>query len=242
LDYHWTLLKRTYEDAVMKKAALVRALRGLAIAVVLCGAYVSTAEAAKPPQVTEDGLELTKAKGISLLYRRPGTSLAGFTKVMIDPVQVAFDKNWDPRDYGRWGLKADQVQKIRTDLAALANDIFAKVLTEGGYPSVAQADTGVLRITAYIVDLFINAPDKSMQSSSPSRSYVINAGHMTLVMELRDAVTGTLLARALDARNASETTGRLQWSNSVSNRAEAETIIQGWANRLKKGLDSARSP
>ena len=226
----------------MKKVALVRTLRGLGIAVVLCGAFVAAAQAAKPPQVTEDGLELTKAKGIGLLYRRPGASLAGYTKVMIDPVQVAFDKNWNPRDYGKWGLKADQVQKIRTDLGALANETFAKVLTDGGYPSVAQADTGVLRVTAYIVDLFVNAPDTSMQNSSPSRSYVINAGHMTLVMELRDAVTGTLLARALDARNGSETTGRLQWSTSVSNRAEAQSILQSWATRLKKGLDAARSP
>jgi hypothetical protein len=214
----------------------------MCVAGVLCGALLTTAEAAKPPQVTEDGLELTKSKGVDLLYRRPGATLTGYTKVMIDPVQVAFSKNWNPRDYGRWGLKSDDVQKIRTDLGALANETFAKVLAEGGYPTATAADPGVLRVTAYIVDLFVNAPGAmDMQSSSPSRSYVVNAGQMTLVMELRDAVTGTLLARAFDVRAGSEN-GRFQYSNSVMNRAEAETILMSWANLLKRGLDSAKSP
>jgi hypothetical protein len=223
----------------MSNPVLVQALRGLCVAAMLCGGLLATAEAAKPPQTSEDGLELTKAKGVALLYRRAGASLAGYTKVIIDPVQVAFSKNWDPRDYGRFGLKADQVQKIRSDLGTLANDTFAKVLTEGGYPQAAEADTGVLRITAYIVDLYINAPDTTMNQSGISRSYVVNAGHMTLVMELRDAVTGTLLARAFDPKTGSET-GRLQWSNSAMNRAEAESVLRGWADRLKRGLDAAK--
>jgi hypothetical protein len=223
----------------MPKSNFLQAWRALCAATVIGVGFLGTAHAAKPPQTTEDGLELTKAKGVALLYKRPGASLVGYSKVMIDPVQVAFSKNWDPRDYGRVGLKPDEVQKIRTDLGALANETFAKVLTEGGYPEAAQADTGVLRITAYIVDLYINAPDAGMGHASPSRSYVVNAGQMTLVMELRDAVTGTLLARAYDVKVGSEN-GRLQWSNSVMNRAEAEWALQGWAKRLKKGLDAAK--
>jgi hypothetical protein len=165
--------------------------------------------------------------------------VAGYTKVMIDPVQVAFSKSWDPRDYGTFGLKATDVERIRTELGTLAHDTFAKVLAEGGYLPASEADTGVLRITAYIVDLDITAPD-TMQAGR-SRTYVANAGQMTLVMELRDAVTGTLLARAFDRKSATDT-GRLQWSNSVMNRAEAETALRSWASRLKRGLDAAKAP
>jgi hypothetical protein len=227
------------EEAGMPKSNVMQAWQGLCAAAVIGVGFLGTAQAAKPPQTTEDGLELTKAKGVALLYKRPGASLAGYTKVMIDPVQVAFSKNWDPRDYGRFGLKPDEVQKIRTDLGALANETFAKVLTEGGYPEATQPDAGVLRITAYIVDLYVNAPGAASLGASPSRTYVVNAGKMTLVMELRDAVTGTLLARAYDVKEGSEN-GRLQYSNSVLNRGEAEWAIRGWANRLKKGLDAAK--
>jgi hypothetical protein len=132
------------------------------------------------------------------------------------------------------------VEKIRTDLGALAHDTFAKVLSEGGYPQATEPGPGVLRVTAYIVDLYVNAPDSTMQAGR-SRTYVFNAGHMTLVMELRDSVTGTLLARAFDKKAAADT-GRLQWSNSAFNRAEAERLLRGWAARLKKGLDAAKAP
>ena len=68
-----------------------------------------------------------------------------------------------------------------------------------------------------------------------------NAGHITLVMELSDGVTGSLLARAFDPKSASDT-GRLPWSESVMNRAEAETVLRGWADRLKRGLNAAKAP
>jgi hypothetical protein len=74
-----------------------------------------------------------------------------------------------------------------------------------------------------------------------SRTYVANAGQMMLVMELRDAVTGTLLARAADRKAASDS-GSLRWSSSVFNRAEAESILEGWGKRLKQALDAARTP
>ena len=79
---------------------VTRKALGLGLGVILCLGSVVPAQAAKPPQVTEDGLELTKVKGVDLMYRRPGATLTGYNKVMVDPVQVAFSKSWDPRDYG----------------------------------------------------------------------------------------------------------------------------------------------
>jgi hypothetical protein len=64
---------------------------------------------------------------------------------------------------------------------------------------------------------------------------------MTLVLELRDAVTGTLLARGFDRATGTDT-GRFQWSNSVMNRAEAERALSGWAKRLQDALNAAKSP
>ena len=157
---------------------------------------------------------------------------------MIDPVQATFSKSWNPRDNGTFGLNAAEVERIRIDLGALAQATFTKVLGDGGYPRAAEADAGVLRITAYIVNLYVTAPE-AMQAGR-SRTYVANAGQMTLVIELRDAFAGTLLAGAFD-RMAVTDTGRLQWSNSVVNHAETETILRGWANRLKSGLDAAKA-
>lgn len=223
----------------MPASIKTRQLLNLGLSALFFLGMVAAAHAAKPPQVTEDGLELTKAKGVDLMYRRHGATLTGYTRVMVDPVQVAFSKSWNPRDYGTFGLKASEVERIRTELGKLARDTFAKTLRDGGYPESPAAGEGVLRVTAYIVDLYVTAPD-TIQAGR-SRTYVANAGQMTLAIELRDAVTGTLLARALDRATASDT-GRFQWSNSVMNRAEAERALSSWAKRLKDALDAAKAP
>ncbi len=223
----------------MSKVTSQRLIQSLCAVALLSLGWATAVNAAKPPQTTEDGLELTKSKKVGLLYTRPGINLAGYTKVMLDPVQVAFSKNWDPRDYGRLGLSSKDVQKIREDVAALAHETFDKVLTGGGYPEVTEAGENVLKVTCYVVDLYVSAPDK--MEAGRSRSYVRSAGSMVMVVELRDSVTGTLLARAYDRKEASDN-GGFMWANSVSNRAEAETMFRSWADKLKLALDAAKSP
>ena len=77
-------------------------------------------------------------------------------------------------------------------------------------------------------------------SPGRSRSYVLSAGEMTLALELRDSVTGTLLAEARDRKRGPEN-ATLTLSNNVVNRQEAERALRSWAGQLKKALDSARS-
>jgi len=59
---------------------------------------------------------------------------------------------------------------------------------------------------------------------------------MTVVMQLADSVTGQLLARVVDQKQASSY-GRLQWSSSVTNSAEARAAFTAWADALCKALD-----
>ena len=150
-------------------------LLSLGAATLLCLGIVATAMAAKPPQTTEDGLELKKSKNVDLLYVRPGATLTAYTKIMMDPVQVAFSKSWDPRDYGgTFGLKASEVEKIRTGIGELARETFIKTLAEGGYPEAPAADPGVLQLSVHILDLYVNAPD-TMQAGR-SRTYYGGSG------------------------------------------------------------------
>lgn len=224
----------------MKTFRSPNVLLNLGITTLLCLGFDTRAMAAKdPPQTTEDGLELKKAKNVDLLYVRPGVTLTGYTKIMMDPVQVAFDKNWDPKDYGgTFGLKTSEVERIRDGVGELAHDTFTKVLEKGGYPEAKSADAGVLRLSVQIQDLYVNAPD-TMQAGR-SRTFSAEAGRMTLVIELRDSVTGTLLARALD-HGRSMDTGRFTWANSVSNRAEAERMLTVWATEIRDALDAAKA-
>jgi uncharacterized protein DUF3313 len=193
--------------------------------------------AADSPSSPFPGLELVTSKNVGALYRRPDVDTSAYGKILIGEPAIEFSKNWNPRNYGNFGLSAAQVTKIRVDLAAMAKSVFAKALTDGGYEIVTEVGDGVLAITPNIVNVFINAPD--VPTAGRSRTYTMDAGSATLALQVNDAVTGTLLAVALDQRRSGSST--MQWATSVSNRAVASDMLRGWAEQLKRELDAARA-
>lgn len=211
-------------------------LRATALALALCALAPAVAGAGEA--ITEDGLVPIKVKHIDKAWKRPDASLAGYDRILLRPVSVAFAKHWNPRDYGRFGLKSDEVERIRTGLSKLAGDTFTRVLTRGGYQVVTTPGENVLEVEAQIVDLYVNGPE--IHTGTNVRTYVLSAGEMRLLVTLRDAVTGTALYRASDFRRGAET-GRLEWATDVFNASEAELALAGWARRLKDALDAARA-
>ena len=105
---------------------------------------------------------------------------------------------------------------------------------------VEESGQDVLEVQAAIIDLYITAPDVSMETPGIVRTFTADAGSATLVAELHDSVSGTLLSRAYDHRD-DDNTGMWQWTNSVSNTQEARREIRRWAELLKKALDSSRA-
>lgn len=188
--------------------------------------------------ITDDGLVPIQVKNIDKAYKRPGASLKGYTSILLRPVTVAFSKNWNPRDYGAFGLKSDEVERIRSELSKLAGETFARVLSKGGYTMATAPGENVLDVQAEIVDLVINGVEP--RSASVVHVYVKSAGEMRLLVNLRDSVTGTTLYRASDLQRAQEY-DQLEWANSVFNRAEAERALATWARQLKSALDAARA-
>jgi len=69
----------------------------------------------------------------------------------------------------------------------------------GGYQVVTEPGPDTLLVIPAIVDLYITAPDTNV--AARSRTYTANSGRMTLVLELRDSVTGETLARVVDSQS-----------------------------------------
>jgi len=219
-------------------ARATRRILALRTAALLAAALLGLPGAANVARAAgPDELVPVRVKGIDSVRRRPDVNWAAYNAVLVAPVSVSFSKLWDPRDYGRFGLRPRDVEKIRGKVAALAQATFVKVLAEGGYRVVERADAGVLQVEPNIIDLYVNAPD--VPDENRQQSYVLEAGEMTLALELRDAVTGTLLAEARDRQRGIDR-GRFTVANNPTNRAEAERVLRGWATRLRDSLDAAR--
>lgn len=192
------------------------------------------------PSVHE-GLQRVEVRGIDAVYRRPDADLSRYTKVLVPPPDVQFSKNWKPEQSSALhGMTRIDRDKIRQDLATLFIETFQRELqTKGSYQLVQEPAPDVLEVRSAITNLYISAPDVSAQTAARVRTYTTDAGEMTLIAELHDSVSGTLLSRVYDQRDAMGT-GTWQWTTSITNAADARNIIASWAATLRRALDAAR--
>ena len=215
-------------------------------AVVTLGAIAlavsATALAAdKLPDQTEDGLTRIDTKHVDVVYWREGASLEAYTKVMLADCTVAFRKNWQ-RDQNRNSrdlssrVRPSDMDRIKSSLSAAFNEEFTKVLEKGGYEIVQNSGEDVLLLRPSIIDLDVTAPD--LKTSGIYRTFTASAGKMTLDMELYDSATGAKIGQVIDKQQARDN-GHMSFSNSVTNRSEANKILGKWANLLVKSLDEA---
>ena len=221
----------------------VRRVSGrLSLAVLVMGAAAAAllpAMAADEPPKEWDGLVRVSSKKLDHVYKLPEADFSGYKRVRLDPIEVEFDKNWKPNQSQRspsQRLTNEDIEKIKKALAEEFRKVFTEELTKNGYTVVAESDDDVLRVSAAIVNLYITAPEK--MSAGMSRTYTTSAGHMTLVAELRDSVTGKLMARAVDSVQGRDT-GTFMVTNSVTNMSSARTALSQWARVLREGLDDA---
>jgi hypothetical protein len=209
----------------------------LASALLLTSAFATT-KADLEKAMSYDGLEKINVKGIDLAYARPGATLAEYNRVKLEPVEVAFHKNWYPTRTGsRIKLSADERENIRTGVAKIVYEEFVKELqTKSNYGVADESGPDVLRVKARIVNLYVDAPGTG--TPGRSRTYTVSAGEVTILAELFDSETDQVLARIVDRRVA-RNTAMLTLSNSVLNADEARAIASSWARVLRDGLDKA---
>ncbi len=222
--------KKCNEDETMNKliAGGLAALLYLAIP-------LSQAAEDKP---TWDGLTEIKPKRMDAAYVLPGADFSKYSRLMFDPVEVGFKKDW-AENYNRSAatlsqrLTPEQVEKTAQAAKDAFTEVFAEEYRKAGLEIVTEPGPDVLRVRPGVVDLYITAPDT--MTTGRSRTYTMESGEATLFLEARDSTTGALLGRALDRRET-RNTGRVQISNSVTNLADFKALFRQWAGISIKGF------
>jgi hypothetical protein len=221
----------------MNNRRMLQCLSFTWIAVIL-----SSCATMSPPTETFDGLVLVPNTRFAQVYMRPGADLSSFAAFGLTPCQVAFRKNWQ-RDHNQSTLNLssrvtqEDITRIKDRLGAECDRTFRAALEQAPpYTLVEQFSNGepVLVLRPAIINLDIAAPD--VMVAGRQRAYTTEAGEMTLVLEGVDGTTGEILVRVVDRRRSMDT-GRLQWTNSVTNQAEARRMLNRWASQFREGLD-----
>lgn len=219
-----------------------------AVAVIALSFFATSAMAWKSyPDQTDDGLDRVKSKKVDALYKKEGSTLAPYTKVRIEECTVAFRKNWlRDQNMDRAGvnnrLNTEDMNKIQAELAKIFMEQFSKELEKGGYQVVSEDAEDVLLLRPSIIDLDVAAPDISMRQPGMVTTYTTSSGEMTLKLDFLDSATNSLIGRIIDRREDNSSGNQIQYTNSITNRVDAERVVRSWANLLRKALDDAKAP
>jgi len=208
------------------------------IVIALCFT-LSQAIADEADGISFDGLIPVEDASVAMAYIDPEADFSAFSRVMILDPYVAFRSNWQ-RDQNRNRrsnrIRTRDMERIRTDVAALFKEVFAERLeADDGFEIVDEADYDVLLLRPAIIDLDITAPD--IARAGRSQTFSASGGAATLYIELFDSVNGTIIGRAADRQATRRAGGTISWSNRVTNTAEARRMFGGWADQLRSFLE-----
>jgi hypothetical protein len=185
-----------------------------------------------------DGLVKVKGKKMDLIYLQPGADFRGYTKVMMDPTQVAFRKDWQRDHNDMVNRVTDKDARRILDYAETSfQKLFAEAYANAGFQVVTEPGPDVLRLSTAVINLDITAPDT--MPAGRSKTFARDAGEATLVLEVRDSLSGALLGRAIDREVADDVRPYIR--NSVTNASEFEQIFRRWARTSADGLTELKS-
>jgi hypothetical protein len=211
----------------------------VAVVVVGCTTAEPTIQSGPDAELSFDGLHVIDNSAADRAWARPDFDISTYTKIMLVGAGIEYRV---VRDRGRSSAARSQGgpyfidDKSRADFEALVAAVFVEEMQKSEkYTFVEEPGPDVMTVRGGLLDVVSYVPPDPVGG----RSYVVlrNIGEATLVLELRDSETDTVMARSVDRRAAENYGGTMQTSNSVSNSVEVIRLIRFWAQRLREGLD-----
>jgi hypothetical protein len=201
---------------------------------------VLAACAATPEQPTAEGLVRSPSSQLDQVYVRPNADLPRYNKVVLGPVPVALRSDWIEQRHAYNGFQpmyppVIDAEGVKKEMADLMQADVAEAFRAAGYETVALAGPGVLRASAKVDDLFINAPERLFVARQATR----DAGQAKLSLEVRDSVSGLVLARVEHFAIAREAL-RANPADDVSNRMWLDVAFRRFAAHSVGAFGNAR--
>ena len=188
----------------------------------------------EPGPATPDGLSRVVGRDVSAAYMRPDAVFGAYDEIAVDPLRISHKEGTRP-------LNHDSMQRLQ--------EIFGKAINgqldrSAAFRVVSERGPRTLRVTGRIVNL-----DVRMGSyRGGEKQLVLDAGEMTLLLDVRDSETGESLARIADRRrirpkgtagpHQAHRGGYAGFENTPVNVWGAiREVVDDWARILRQGLD-----
>ncbi|NIP15469.1 MAG: DUF3313 family protein [Pseudomonadales bacterium] len=214
----------------------------LPLAVLMLGACATSSPTintqAAPEDMSYDGLYPVDGTRVTQAWARADLDLRSYNKILLQgagiqyrPVKSAGYRGMAGRS-GKNEFPLDEQQKER--VAAAATEAFRGELGKiKSLEIVTEPGPDVLIVRGALLDVVSRVPPDPVGRSN---TYLDSVGEATLVIELADSQSGSVLVRAVD-RRAAQQTGWMTESTSVTNAAEVRRLFSSWARLVRTALE-----
>lgn len=190
---------------------------------------------------TTDGLYRLRASRISGVFARPGASLSGYERILLDPVSVSYKEqprtaSKESRSRGNYALSDAQLERLKQIYRASLE----RELLKGDVFTIApEAGPGVLRLSSHIVNLVVNVPP----FRGGERDFLFDAGELTLVLDAVDSQSQESLLRMVDRRairpGYTDLSGVYE-TGPVANAGAVSDVFYEWSLVVRDWIDLLR--
>jgi hypothetical protein len=223
------------------ETVIMKFRKSIAVSLAALGYTCALAATTPAEPVGSDGMMRLQTRQLDEVYVRPEADFRAYRKVIIDPPQVEMRKGWlksinATRGPSRW-LVPEDVTNITDNAAVSLGTVVGDSFVARGYEVVTAPGAGVLRVSARVTDMVVSAPD--VASAYQQALFSVDAGEATLILEVRDAATGTLLGRVVDRGTAHELSSRINRTFAVTNVFWFDALFRQWATNCIQELTAA---
>ena len=223
----------------------MRTIRKAGTALTLClSAYALTADAApRAPriqtgpdaEISYDGLHRVDRSVMDRAWAKPTLDLTQYSKLMLVSGGFAYREVDEAGRYSRNATEFPISEENRARLQETVREVWLEELgTIENWEIVNTPGRDVLILGGAMIDIVSAVPPPDFNIGR-GNIYLSQVGQATLVLELRDSMSGEILARSAD-RRAAESTGGMQ-ANTVTSWNEVRRLARTWARILVSRLD-----
>lgn len=203
-------------------------------------AVLLTACATPAPHVdlggeTYDGMVPVRESGLREAWVKPDIDLSAYRQIMLAPVEIQYRA---VRNTGLTAMSRSSTTEFpisdadKQRLADTVTEVFRDELSKGqGLALTTRPGPAALLARVTLLDVVSRVPPEG-----PGRSHIFldEIGSATLVLELKDSMSGETLARAVDRRTAEAPDGpggpnTLSRVTSVTAWSEVRRVARRWA-------------
>lgn len=189
-------------------------------------------------EITFDGLHELKNSAANIAWAMPGVDLSGFTKIMVQKTGIEFRPGGEAgrSSFSRSSTGPFEVsERQKAGFRKIVREVvFEELGKSAKFTLVDEPGPDVLLIRVALLDIVSFVPPEQLGRAD---IYLRDIGEVTLVLELRDSITGAILVRAID-RDAIGSNDRMNRSSRAANAAEVKRLIRRWMSKLRDRLDT----